>query len=167
MHRDKWLLELAAVPDGRECKLCFQSDESQDPIHKQRCRRWGFAPKGDPPRNQGSICFVCMKTYKARFLIRFKTFKLLLEAIAEDNEVKEEFECLAKFCLDLLIKVRQGPKRDWASGGGSRFAFASVRDFVLWIFFEFVFIDFLARRSSRAVIPPHCLPLPDLQRAEL
>ncbi len=106
---DPWLLAPAAVPDGRECKLCPAADDAPDPVHPSRFHRWGYSPTADPPANIGMICFRCIKTYKARFMIRYKSIKGLIAKIHEDDAVCEEFNALQKFCTETCVKVLSSP----------------------------------------------------------
>ena len=55
------------------------------------------------------ICFRCIKTYKARFMIRYKSIKGLIAKIHEDDAVCEEFNALQKFCTETCVKVLSSP----------------------------------------------------------
>ena len=96
---------MAAVPDGRLCKLCAAAEDSKDPIHPTKFRRWGYAPKGDPPKNTGFACYICLKTYKARFMLRYKSTKELVMKLYSDDEVKEEFTTMSQCCCETCQKV--------------------------------------------------------------
>ena len=48
--------------DGRACKICGETDNSQDPVTK-KCRRWYRPPKNG--KTQGEICWYCGRVWYA------------------------------------------------------------------------------------------------------
>ncbi len=85
--------------------MCGDHDDCPDPIHPGRYLRWSHPPKGDPPKNDGLVCFPCMKLYKARFMIRFKSVKALRTKMAGDDDLKEQFKTLKEHCIAECLKV--------------------------------------------------------------
>lgn len=101
--------KLVAVPDGRCCRLCQESDDSADPTAPSEFRAWGYPVKPPlagsdaPPTNQGLICFYCLRVYNARFSIQYPTVKALVEALGKSEELLQQFrsylaECVRQMC---------------------------------------------------------------------
>ena len=98
-----WLL--VAVPDGRLCKACGESDESSDPLVATEFRAWFYPPvpgkNGDPPRNAGKICFYCGRLHNIRYCVTFKDTKSWVLTLAPGSQAMKLF----KERLDNLIKL--------------------------------------------------------------
>lgn len=98
----------AAVPDGRECKLCGKSDDSPDAINSHEFWKWGYPAKGEPPKNQGLVCYYCIRTYNARYAVQ-GSCKQLIAKCGQDNEARSEFLALQAACIETF---KQNNSRD-------------------------------------------------------
>ena len=75
---------LACKPDGRDCRCCGCLDNERDYIDLQIYILWGY--KALHGKNQGRMCFYCMRVFKARYAGIYKICELV-DKIGTDKEL--------------------------------------------------------------------------------
>ena len=95
------------VPDGRSCSLCLEKDSSDDLAIRGTKRTWGYPLVYTPNviRNQGDICFYCIKPYQAKYYPAIKLAEMPT-VLGRDEEQCSAFKALCNLAIE-QVKERQ------------------------------------------------------------
>ena len=88
---------MKVLRDMPGCSLCGSKDSDADPIGAGMSFRWGKPSRNG--KNQGGFCYYCLKTYHARFHIKFANVELLKQELGKNAKVKTEFNTYRAFAL--------------------------------------------------------------------
>ena len=98
--------EIAACkfPDGRACRLCKVLDTTPWFLDPERVWMWGYPPHASG-KNQGRVCYVCVRIFQARYEARKFTISSLEKALGEQQEIYTEFRVYYDECKNMWTEA--------------------------------------------------------------
>ena len=90
-------------PDGRLCRLCGIKDTDMDIVIQTIPMKWGYPLSADG-RNQGKVCWYCVRVCTARYKCRF-TIAVLESEMGRTIETRNEFMWFLENCKQVFIKA--------------------------------------------------------------
>ena len=97
-------LVVVRKPDGRECKLCGERDDSHDPLalhlkidldisNGETIRAWGY-PANLDGSTVGDVCWYCMRIYEGKYKAKGYTLTSLRGFCGSTADALEKFRKL-------------------------------------------------------------------------
>ena len=87
--------------------MCSSSDESSDPINpKFPGRKWGYPIRNEGDKNEGTVCFYCMRVYEGRYKLQIRVkFVEMPKYLGANQERWALFSAYLAKCIEHLQKV--------------------------------------------------------------
>jgi hypothetical protein len=102
-QKSKAGLITACRPDGRVCRLCGAKDSDMDIVIHSSSLKWGYQLSADG-RNQGKVCFYCIRVFNARYKCKFAIAALEIE-MGRSIDIRNEFMAFLETCKQIFIKA--------------------------------------------------------------
>lgn len=86
-------------PDGRQCRLCGERDNSYDPVAKasgvsdddpDACRKWANNPDKDG-KTVGAVCYYCQRTFQGKYRAQGYSVQSLVALLGGNHHEHEKF----------------------------------------------------------------------------
>jgi hypothetical protein len=88
---------------GEVCRLCGAKDSDRDIVIHTISFKWGYPLSADG-RNQGKVCFYCIRVFNARYKCKFAIAALEIQ-MGRSIDIRNEFMAFLETCKQIFIKA--------------------------------------------------------------